>query len=62
MRDFFRALLKTLLRDLVLVGLGTLLLGLAGWTLLGFTPIEAFAGALTACITLWLFLRFYLNS
>lgn len=62
MRDFFLSLLRSLLRDLVAVGVGTLLLGFAGWLLLGVPPALAFGAALTLCVALWLLVRFFLNS
>lgn len=62
MRNFFSSLLHSLIRDAVLVVLGTLVLGLLGWGTLGLTLTEAFAGALTLCVALWLFARFIINA
>jgi hypothetical protein len=62
MREFFLSLLQSLIRDLVAVGVGTLLLGLAGWALAGIPPALAFGAALALCVGLWLLVRFFLNS
>lgn len=62
MRDFFFSLLQTLIRDLLAVGVGTLLLGLAGWALLDVPLTLALGAALTLCVVLWLLVRFFLNS
>lgn len=62
MRDFLVSLLQSLLRDLVAVGVGTLLFGLAGWMLVGLPVSLAFGAALFLCVALWLLVRFFLNS
>lgn len=62
MREFFLSLLRSLLRDLVVVAVGTLVLGLVGWGMTGLTLAQSLGAALVLCVGLWLVVRFFLNS